>query len=213
MNENNHPETAQASLLAERVAAWPQLESGIHYQALVDYHSYNAYGTYNLSNEEWDNREMIFNFKNNSELTDPISHRNAMEKAISLLTDLLQATFGDLLAQLTLVCIPASTAAKTAARFEEFAQIVTAKTGMDNGYGHIDIVVDQDPEHLGDSHLPQYAIDPAFFKGRQVLLFDDIMATGSSVSKFAANMTNAGATVAAAVVLGKTITKPAQPEE
>ena len=213
MNENLHSDTAQASQLDGYVAAWPQLTCGIHYHALVDYHSYNAYGTYNLSNEEWDNREMIFNFKNNSELTDPISHRNAMEKAIDLFTDLLQSTFGDQLPALTLVCNPASTAAKTAARFEEFAQIVTASTGMANGYDHVHIVVDQDPEHLGDSHLPQYSFDPEYFKGRHVLLFDDIMATGSSVCKFAAHIAEAGAIVTAAVVLGKTIVKPAQPEE
>jgi len=213
MNENTHPDTTAANRLAECVASWPQLQSGISYRALVDYHSYNAYGTYNLSNEEWDNREMIFNFKNNSELTDPISHRNAMEKAITLLTALLHDTFGPMLPQLTLACIPASTAAKTAARFEEFAQLVTRQTGMDNGYGHISVVADQDPDHLGDSHLPQYAIDPDYFAGRHVLLFDDIMATGSSVSKFAAHMAEAGATVTAAVVLGKTVAKPAQHEE
>ena len=99
------------------------------------------------------------------------------------------------------------------ARFEEFAQIVTASTGMANGYDHVHIVVDQDPEHLGDSHLPQYSFDPEYFKARHVLLFDDIMATGSSVCKFAAHIAEAGAIVTAAVVLGKTIVKPAQPEE
>ena len=32
----------------------------------------NTYGAYNLSAEEWDNREMIYNFKNNPELTDEL---------------------------------------------------------------------------------------------------------------------------------------------
>ena len=209
MNENTHSNmTEDSKTLRGLTDSWAKLDNGIPYRQLVDYHSYNAYGTYNLSNEEWDNREMIFNFKNNSELTDPISHQQAMEKAIQLFTDLLKPTFGEHLPLLTLVCIPASTAEKTVARFKEFAELVTANTGMVNGYEHINIVEDQDPEHLGDSHLPQYAIDPEFFNGRNVLLFDDIMATGGSVKQFAARMEEAGAFVVAAVVLGKTVRKP-----
>ncbi len=207
MNDNPTP-APQASNLAECTASWPQLPGGLPYQRLVDYHSYTGFGTYNLSPEEWDNREMIFNFKNNSELTDPISHRQAMEKAFQLFTTLLHETFGELLPTLTLACVPASTAAKTEARFKEFAQLVTQDTGMTDGYEHIQVVADQDPEHLGDSHLPQYAIPPAFFTGRKVILFDDIMATGSSLAKFANNMREAGAEVVAAVVLGKTVSHP-----
>jgi predicted amidophosphoribosyltransferase len=194
--------------LADCVASWPQLPNGLRYQHLVDYHSYTGFGTYNLSPEEWDNREMIFNFKNNSELTDPISHRQAMEKAIDLFTTLLQETFGSELPLLTLTCVPASTATKTEARFKEFAALVTQATGMTDGYEHIHVVADQDPEHLGESHLPKYAISQDFFAGRPVLLFDDIMATGSSLSKFANNMREAGAEVVSAVVLGKTVSHP-----
>lgn len=208
MNDNSPTPPSQGTTLEQCTASWPQLASGLRYQRLVDYHSYTGFGTYNLSNEEWDNREMIFNFKNNSELTDPISHQNAMEKAISLFTDLLVKTFGDHLPTLTLACIPASTAEKTAARFEEFARRMTEATSMANGYDHIQVIVDQDPERLSDSHLPQYAIDPDYFKGRKVLLFDDIMATGNSVGKFANHMEEAGAEVVAAVVLGKTVSHP-----
>ncbi len=205
-------EKSITSTLAECVAEWPQLESGIHYKHLVDYHSFNAFGTYSLSNEEWDNREMIFNFKNNSELTDPISHKKAMEKAIELLTTQLEKAFGPLLPKLTLACIPASTAEKTAARFKEFAYLVTKATGMGNGYEHIHIVTDQDPEHLGDSHLPKYAFDHEYFNGRDVLLFDDIMATGKSMSQFATHIEDTGAKVVAAIVLGKTVAKKMKEE-
>ncbi len=203
MNENSLHHESQPEKLAACVAGWPQLNGGIHYKHLVDYHTYHAFGTYNLSNEEWDIREMIYNFKNNSELTDPISHRQALEKAIGLLLPLLEETFGEMLPQLTLVCIPASTAEKTAARFEEFANIVASKTGMENGYDHVDVVIDGESKHLGDQ--PQYALDPTFFKGRQVLLFDDIMATGNSVASFATQVIDSGADVVAAVVLGKTV--------
>lgn len=208
MNDNSPTAPSPGTTPEQCTVSWPQLACGLRYQHLVDYHSYTGFGTYNLSNEEWDNREMIFNFKNNSELTDPISHQQAMEKAILLFTDLLTKTFGEHLPSLTLACIPASTAEKTEARFKEFARRVTEATGMENGYDHIQVVADQDPERLSDSHLPQYAIDPEYFKGRKVLLFDDIMATGRSMGKFASRMEEAGAEVVAAVVLGKTVSPP-----
>ena len=205
-NETSRPDMAKpCDTLTACIEKWPQLNGGIHYQYLVDYHSYTGFGTYSLTNEEWDNREMIYNFKNNSELTDPISHQNALDKAIGLVLPLLRDTFGDSLGQLTLVCIPASTAEQTAARFEEFARRVTEATGMTNGYDHITIVADKDG--VGDSHLPEYAIDNEFFAGRRVLLFDDIMVTGGSVNKFATRLTDAGIDIVAAVVLGKTVAK------
>ena len=210
MTEDIHSTTPQEPTLAACTATWPQLSSGIRYKHLVDYYSYNAFGAYSLSSEEWDNREMIFNFKNNSELTDPISHLNAMNKAIELLMALLTDSFGELLPQLTLVCIPASTAEKTAARFEEFSRIVCEKTGMANGYTHITVVADQ--EHLSGSHLPQYDIDREFFGGRPVLLFDDIMATGGSINLFAERMAEAGADIVAAVVLGKAVPRKQEQE-
>lgn len=204
MNETTLPNDTQKSQLQACVAEWPQLKSGVRYHHLVDYHSYHAFGTYNLSPDEWDIREMIYNFKNNSELTDPISHRQAMQKAIGLLVPMLEKTFGPLLPQLTLVCIPASSAEKTAARFEEFSSLVTEQTGMENGYPHVNVAVDGESKHL-DTHQPQYALDEDYFKGRQVLLFDDIMATGNSVIRFAAQMADSGAEVVGAVVLGKTV--------
>ena len=210
MNDESHFQKTQGCTLTSCTDSWPQLSSGIRYKHLVDYYSYNAFGAYSLSNEEWDNRDMIHNFKNNSELTDPISHLNAMNKAIELLLVLLNESFGELLPQLTLVCIPASTAEKTAARFEEFAKLVCEKTGMTNGYEHITVVADQ--EYLSGSHLPQYDIDNTFFADRPVLLFDDIMATGGSVTKFAAHMAETGAQVIGAVVLGKAVPRKQEQE-
>jgi len=208
MNEHILSDAPQVSDLAACIESWPILASGIRYQYLVDYHSYNAFGTYSLSNEEWDNREMIQNFKNNSELTDPISHENAMRKAITMLTRLLHDTFGEKLPLLTLVCIPASTAEKTAARFEEFSRLVCEETGMSNGYEHITVVADLD--HVGDSHLPEYSIDTDYFKSRNVLLFDDIMVTGGSINKFASQVVGLCGNIVAAVVLGKAVIKKKQ---
>ena len=88
--------------------------------------------------------------------------------------------------------------------------MVCEKTGMTNGYEHITVVADQ--EYLSGSHLPQYDIDNTFFADRPVLLFDDIMATGGSVTKFAAHMAATGAQVIGAVVLGKAVPRKQEQE-
>ena len=57
MDETTHTDTTQQQPLDACVASWPRLEGDIAYNHLVDYHTDNTYGAYNLSAEEWDNRD------------------------------------------------------------------------------------------------------------------------------------------------------------
>lgn len=116
------------------ITNWKHLENGLPYKWIVDYASYNAYGNFKLSAEDWEKRDYIVNFKGNSELTTEIDHQQALKKAISDITTLIKETFGNAANQLTLVCIPASTRANTKRRFEEFSKEVCEKTGMANAY-------------------------------------------------------------------------------
>ena len=79
----------------ESIASWPSLSNGIHYNWLVDYPAYSAFGTYELSNEDWEKRDFIQNFKGNSELTTETDHQQAMSKAISLVSDYVIEHFGE----------------------------------------------------------------------------------------------------------------------
>ena len=100
------------------IASWPCLSNGLHYNWLVDYAAFSAFGTFELSAEEWEKRDLIVNFKGNSELTTEIDHQQAVDKAIDLVSSFLKAVFSEkeettnshsTLSQLTLVCLPAST--------------------------------------------------------------------------------------------------------
>jgi len=104
---------------------WKCLQNGLPYKWVVDYASYNAYGNFELSSEDWEKRDYIVNFKGNSELTTENDHQQALSKAISDITALIKSCFGDAAQQFTFVCIPASTQANTARRFEQFSQQVT----------------------------------------------------------------------------------------
>lgn len=183
------------------ITNWKHLENGLPYKWIVDYASYNAYGNFKLSAEDWEKRDYIVNFKGNSELTTEIDHQQALKKAISDITTLIKETFSDAANQLTLVCIPASTRANTKRRFEEFSKEVCEKTGMANAYPLISWTTRTNPDD-GEKE-DEYTFDFEAIKGKDILLFDDIIASGSSVCKFADKLKKEGANVIAAIALGK----------
>ncbi len=168
----------------KKIQDWKQLEGGLKYTWLVDYLTYSAFGTFELSPEDWEKRDLIANFKGNSELTTEIDHQQAVDKAIAIATQFIKDTFGDEAKDLTLVCVPAKKECNTQHRFERFSQEVCAQTGMENAYGHI---------------------TEDFVKGKDVVIFDDIIASGGSISKFAAHIKTLGANIICAIALGKTI--------
>ena len=185
------------------IETWPTLSKGLHYNWLVDYAAFSAFGTFELTAEEWEKRDLIVNFKGNSELTTEIDHQQALEKAIQMVSSFLQEAFGaEQLAQLVLVCIPASLKKHTARRFAQFSQAVCQATGMKNAYDAFSYTssVDEDGDEVDELH-----IDIPYFEGKQVLLFDDIIASGGSMERFAEKLEAMGAKVVAALALGKKI--------
>ena len=58
--------------------------------------------------------------------------------------------------------------------------------------------------HLAIQFLLKFNLDSDFFKDKYVILFDDVITTGASVERFKNKMENAGATVIAALSVGKT---------
>lgn len=187
---------------SKNIETWPLLSNGLHYNWLVDYAAYSAFGTFELTTEEWEKRDLIVNFKGNSELTTEIDHQQALEKAIGMVSSYLKETFGEETEKLTLVCIPASLRKHTERRYNKFSDEVCQNTGMTNAYPAFSYTssVDEDGDEVDELH-----IDEAFFEGKQVLLFDDIIASGGSIVKFSEKLQAMGANVVAALALGKKI--------
>lgn len=186
----------------ESIASWPSLSNGIHYNWLVDYPAYSAFGTYELSNEDWEKRDFIQNFKGNSELTTETDHQQAMSKAISLVSDYVIEHFGEEAKQLCLLCVPASLQLATKRRFEHFSDQVCQLTGMENLYPAISFTseVDEVGDTVDTSHL-----DAHLLQGKRILIFDDIIASGGSLARFADKLSELQGEVVAALALGKKI--------
>lgn len=168
----------------KKIEEWHQLDGDLRYTWLVDYAAFSAFGTFELSSEDWEKRDFIVNFKGNSELTTEMDHQQAVEKAILDVTQLIQDTFGEETQTLTLVCVPASTEANTQRRFARFSQEVCKNTGMTNAYGHL---------------------EEDYLKDKDVIIFDDIIASGGSICRFADKLKAMGAHIVCAIALGKKI--------
>ena len=87
------------------------------------------------------------------------------------------------------VCIPASCKRTNDIRYKHFSEELSERLGAVNGFGHI-IVSDH--------------IDEDFFRGKSVLVVDDITTTGRTANAFIERMESAGAHVRMAMFLAKT---------
>ena len=184
------------------VSSWETLAFNIPYNFLLHY--YPTTCDFEATEDEWDDRRLVWNFKNTPGKTSEEEHEEAIDEVIPRLTSLLENTFGNYLDLLTLVCIPASSEANNNARFEDFSERLTNETDMDNAFDHIQVVEDATPKHLGGTGTPVLHFDENFFKGRYILLFDDVITKGNSMLRFKLKLEALGATVIAGVSVGKT---------
>ena len=150
--------------------------------------------------DEWEVRNMIWNFKANPHKSLPIHqvmtlHHNACTKIVNYMNECLDNFFEDYVNQLTLVCIPSSQKIITERRYKDFSEMIYDKTGMSNGYNYIHVVQDGEAKHIGGTKQASYSFDEDFFKGKNILLFDDVITSGASMENFKQRLEGLGATV------------------
>ena len=191
--------------LVNSVSSWDILVGGLHYAYLFYY--YPTTCDFEATEEEWSNRWLVWDFKNTPGKTSSEDHQTVLDKVILMIKVKLLETFQEKdLKYLTLVCIPASSQAKTQARYLEFSNRICSELGMINAYPHISVISEKEEKHLGGSGLDTSKLhfDEKFFKGKYVLLFDDIITKGNSMITFMRKMESLGANVIGGLCLGKT---------
>lgn len=108
------------------------------------------------------------------------------------------------------VCIPASTQYAHVRRWKRFSQMLCRQTGATDGFNHIEVIGNRKRAHItGEYELATNIkhllnIDADFFRGKRVLVIDDIYTTGHSSDAFISAIENVGAKVSMAVFLAKT---------
>ena len=109
-----------------------------------------------------------------------------------------------------IVCIPASTKYAHIRRWKRFSQLLCQQTGAIDGFSHIEVCAGRKRAHItGEYELATNIkhlvnIDADYFRGKNVLVIDDIYTTGQSSRAFIDAMQAAGADVLMALFLGRT---------
>ena len=203
--ERKKAEKLSKQKLIEAVSSWDTLSEDLHYSYFFYY--YPTTCDFEATEDEWDNRWTIWNFKNTPGKTSDMDHQQTLNYVIPMVKSRLKETFGESnLKYLTLVCIPASSQSKTQLRYEEFSNRLCSDLGLINAYSHITVTESREARHLGGggTNLAHLSFDEEFFKDKYVLLFDDVITRGDSMRIFARKMQRLGARVVGGLSLGKT---------
>lgn len=198
---NHHLELSKKynEILTNKTASWGKLSlrnsiKAIPYLYFVDYHPTTV--SYTSDQIEKD-RELIWRFKD--------GYSSAMHHVEKLIREKLEEQFQGLTRFLTLVCIPASSIVANNRRYREFSRLLCEDCEMINAFEEIKIVQEPDSaKHLGGSGSLILELNEEFFKGRNVIIFDDIVTSGKSISKMNNALAKLGANTIAAISIGKT---------
>lgn len=114
------------------------------------------------------------------------------------------------MSEVVIVCIPASTTAAHVRRWKRFSSELCRLTGAVNGFDRVQVSGSRKRAHVTGEYelctnIKRYVhVDADFFRGKRVLVIDDIYTTGQSSSAFIALMQAAGADVLGALFLART---------
>ena len=108
-----------------------------------------------------------------------------------------------------LVCAPAANSKKYTKRFSRFASKVSQGAKVQNGNDHLFIYGERTAKHNSANHVSEsfgyrVALDREYFKGKKVIIFDDVITSGATAQEFASQLAECGAEVMGAMFLART---------
>ena len=196
----NLPTTLPACVSSWNTHSFSSLKHKYYY----DYYTYSVYKD-NASTSMWNTWRTVWHFKNDpSKNVSSYEHSNALRTVIGLVEDTLRTTFGSKTEYLTLVCLTASTQRKTELRYKEFAEKVCSDLNMTNAYSHIQVVEGGSAKHDGGDGSRKVSYDRYFFRGKYIVLFDDVRTSGRSLEQERAMLESMGAQVICAITIAQT---------
>lgn len=157
----------------------------------------------NVGDRQKTDRQTVWDFKDG----------RAYEEVAQMTAGHLIAQFGERLPDIVFSCVPASSREKNELRYKRFSERVCELTHAINGYPHIHVSSERPAvhEHRKDETEARSTrmadFDTAFFNGKDVLLFDDIITKGISYSTAEGELEACGANVLGGIFLAKTFYK------
>ena len=113
--------------------------------------------------------------------------------------------FGDC-TDITLATVPCSSKENNTRRWKKFSKDLSKRLGMENAFGHIRITQDATTasHYCGRRTMAKYELDKSFFKGKAVVIFDDLATEGYHIEEFSKRLKDCGAEIIMAIVIAKT---------
>lgn len=150
-----------------------------------------------------DVRNLIYKFKDGD--------KQAAIHAARLMAELLWHWYSHHCREYVIVCVPSSSMAEYRKRFSYFSAIVADRCGQDNAMPHVHIFGKRDALHRSIGHVVREAdgysvsVDADFFRGRKVIVFDDLITTGTTAENFSEQLRAVGADVRGGLFLARTV--------
>lgn len=182
--------------IKDGIKSWETIgNAGVPVYYLYYYYPKDSF-PYLDGNQDWA-RRFVWNFKKGENV----------DEAARQVTEVLRHFFlQETLSDMTLVCIPASSQSKYEDRYEEFSSIVCNNCDMWNGFDYIEVDYSREAKHLGgDTDYDNISIDSSFFRGKTVILLDDLITKGDSIKIMKRMLTRKGAKVVGAITIGRTV--------
>ena len=193
------------SSLRACVSSWDAHSySSLKHKYFYDYFPYRDWKD-KATPDMWDAWHTVWHFKNDpAKNISPSEHNRVLNVVVDLVEKTLRETFGSKTQYLTLVCLTASTQRKTEMRYKEFAERVCKDLKMTNAYPYIRVIEEGEAKHDGGDGSHSVTYDDDFFKGKYVVLFDDVRTSGYSLDEELRRMEIMGATVICAITIAQT---------
>jgi predicted amidophosphoribosyltransferase len=153
----------------------------------------------NVNEQQKADRQLIYDFKDG----------RAYEQVAVMTANRLKEQYGEQLANMVFICIPASSKEKNELRYKDFSCRVSELTGMQNGYEHVYVESNRLALHEQDRKkrvrtAQVIDFDKDFFDGKNILVYDDVVTTGESYGLFANQLEQFGGKVLGGLFLGRT---------
>lgn len=157
----------------------------------------------NVGEDAKEDRKLIYAFKD--------ARDDAYKLVAQMVDGYLKREYGEQVKDMVFLCVPASRQEVNKSRYKEFCKEVSRLSGIKNGYSHLILMEDRLAVHERrrgrEKEISRVSImdfDKPFFKGKQVLIFDDIITTGGSYAIFAEEVEKHGAHVVGGLFLART---------
>lgn len=154
----------------------------------------------NVGEKEIADRQLVFDFK------DGRAYEEVAQRTATAMTE----RYGASCANIVFSPVPASSNEKNEIRYKAFCQRVCELSGAINGYDYVSVSGERLTIHEHRKtekevrKINVVEFDPAFFNGKSVVVFDDVITKGLSYAVYANQLESLGANVLGGVFLART---------